>query len=332
VRAAETLTFDGGIPVTDSERFVAALERGDLDAIRTVPKGDLHNHSWLGERRSTIERRTGLRIPPPPSAFSDLDHLFGWCIGVFLPAVRTTPEGRVNALEAAFVQAAEDGVTDLAMSFGALMRDAVFGGSLQREITTLKRLHETFAPDTRLRPVLGLNRKTDPEEMLRLLDDHVGSGFYAAVDLYGDEAQRSFRDFGRVFQCARSYGLCLTAHAGEFGDAESVKQAVVELELDQVQHGIGAAGSPRVMRFLVDHCIQLNVCPTSNVRMGRALDYETHPIRRLYDHGVRVTVNTDDVTVFDQGVSQEFLNLYRAGNWTAKELDEIRRNGISSIP
>ena len=223
-------------------------------------------------------------------------------------------------------------VTVLATSFGALMRDSVFGGSLQREIATLKALHQTYAPDTWLRPVLGLNRKTDPEEMLRLLDDHVESGFYVAVDLYGDEALRSFRDFRRVYRRARSYGLCLTAHAGEFGSAASVKQAVAELELDQVQHGVSAAESPEIMRFLADNRVQLNVCPTSNVRMGRALGYGAHPIRQLYDHGVRVTVNTDDVTVFDQGVSEEFLNLYRAGNWTAGELDEIRRNSIPSVP
>jgi Adenosine deaminase len=316
--------------MTDSERFVAALERADLNALRAVPKGDLHNHSWLGGRRSYIARRTGAAIPPPPTTFTDLDHLFGWCLEVFLPAVLATPGGRVNALEAAFAQAAEDGVTVLAMSFGALLRDSVFGGSLAREIATLEVLCRTYAPGTLLRPVLGLNRKTDPDEMLRLLDDHAESGFFAAVDLYGDESLRSFREFGRVYRRARSYGLCRTAHAGEFGDAASVRQAVVELDLDQVQHGIAAANSPEIMRFLADHRIQLNICPTSNVRMGRALGYGVHPLRQLYDHGVRVTVNTDDVTVFDRGVSQEFLNLYRAGNWTAEELDEIRRNGLSA--
>jgi len=56
---------------------------------------------------------------------------------------------------------------------------------------------------------------------------------------------------------------------------------------------------------------------------------KAHPIRILYDNGVKVTVNTDDVTLFDQGVSEEFLNLYNAGVMTAAELDEIRLNGLS---
>jgi adenosine deaminase len=98
--------------------------------------------------------------------------------------------------------------------------------------------------------------------------------------------------------------------------------------LDEVQHGVAAAASPAAMRFLADAGIPLNVCPTSNVRLGRAQDYRTHPIRTLYDHGVRVTVNTDDVIFFDQGVSDEFLNLYRSGAWRAQELDQIRRDGL----
>ena len=131
-----------------------------------------------------------------------------------------------------------------------------------------------------------------------------------------------------VFRRAKEAGLRLAAHVGEYGDADSVLEAVCELALDEVQHGIAAAADAAVMRFLADHDIPLNVCPTSNVRLGRAESYARHPIRVLYDHGVTVTVNTDDVIFFDQGVSDEFLNLYRGGAFTAKELDEIRRNSL----
>lgn len=315
--------------MTDSERFIAALQAGDVDEIRAVPKGDLHNHSWLGGRRAYVEARTGLEIPPPPQEFQGLDDFVAWTVGVFAAAVRTAPGGRVNALEAAFAQAAADGVAVLAMSFGVLMRDAVFGGSVEREVETLQRLHRTYAPGVELRPVLGFNTRRGVEDLLPLLEDHARTGSYQAIDLYGDESECAIQDLRGLCRRAKAHGLRLTAHAGEFGDADAVLRAVVELELEEVQHGIAAAGSPQVMRFLADNGIQLNVCPTSNVRMSRVQSYCTHPIRTLYDHGVRVTVNTDDVTVFDQGVSDEFLNLYRAGNWTAEELDEIRRNSLS---
>lgn len=314
--------------MTDSERFVAALEAGDLEGIRAVAKGDLHNHSWLGGRRSYVEAQAGIAIPPPPEAFGGLDDFVRWTVGVYLRTVRELPRGRVHALEAAFAQAAEDGVSVLAMSFGVLMRDSAFGGSLAREIETLQGLHRAFAPGAALHPVMGLNIALEHEAAVRLLEDHAASGFYEAIDLYGLEGEMATPGLRDLCRRAQAHGLRLTAHVGEFGEAEAVEKAVVELELEEVQHGIAAAGSPCVMRFLADHDIRLNVCPTSNIRLGRAADYATHPIRALYDHGVRVTVNTDDVTVFDQGASEEFLNLYRAGNWRAKELDAIRRNGL----
>jgi adenosine deaminase len=83
------------------------------------------------------------------------------------------------------------------------------------------------------------------------------------------------------------------------------------------------------MRMLADNHIRLNVCPTSNVMLGRVAGLETHPIRKLYDAGIDVTVNTDDVLVFGNGVSEEFLGLYQANVFDADELDLIRRAGLS---
>jgi adenosine deaminase len=111
-----------------------------------------------------------------------------------------------------------------------------------------------------------------------------------------------------------------------------VQRAVEELELDEVQHGIAAAQSTSVMKFLADNRIRLNICPTSNVMLGRVESLAEHPIRKLYDAGVKVTVNTDDVLVFGQSVSDEFLNLYRAGLFGAAELDQLRQNGLSDEP
>lgn len=102
-----------------------------------------------------------------------------------------------------------------------------------------------------------------------------------------------------------------------------------ELELDQVQHGIAAAQSPETMKWLADHHIQLNICPTSNILLSRVADYGSHPIRKLYDYGVTVTVNTDDMIIFDQSVSDEFVNLYRAGLFSVEELNTIRENALT---
>jgi adenosine deaminase len=82
------------------------------------------------------------------------------------------------------------------------------------------------------------------------------------------------------------------------------------------------------MRFLADHQIRLNVCPTSNVMLGRVESIATHPVRKLFDAGVMVTINTDDVLMFGASVSEEFLNLYEAGLFTVGELEVMRQNGL----
>ena len=83
------------------------------------------------------------------------------------------------------------------------------------------------------------------------------------------------------------------------------------------------------MRWLASNGIRLNVCPESNIRLKRVKSYKTHPIRILFDHGVKVTVNSDEVLLFGTGVSEQFLRLYRSGLFSAAELETIRLNGLS---
>ena len=118
------------------------------------------------------------------------------------------------------------------------------------------------------------------------------------------------KSFKGIFDHARQRGMKLKAHVGEFGSAEMVRHTVEVLELDEVQHGVNAASSVEVMKWLSRNKIMLNVCPTSNVMLGVAESLGTHPIRKLFDHGVMVSINTDDLMIFGQSVSEEYLNLY----------------------
>lgn len=100
------------------------------------------------------------------------------------------------------------------------------------------------------------------------------------------------------------------------------------LRLNQVHHGISAASSKEVMNYLSKNKIQLNVCPTSNIKLGLVLDYYNHPIQTLYRNGVLVTINTDDMLCFNSSISNEYSNLYQAGTLSAEELDNIRIFGL----
>lgn len=157
-----------------------------------------------------------------------------------------------------------------------------------------------------------------------------GNAAFYSIDLYGDEFAQPIENFKCIYHRAKSEGLRLKAHVGEWGTAEDVRKAVEELELDEVQHGIAAVNDESVVRFLADNHIRLNITPTSNVLLGRVASMKTHPIGRLYRNGVDITINSDDILIFDSDVSKEYLRLYEAGCLTAEELESIRRNGLKS--
>ncbi len=183
-----------------------------------------------------------------------------------------------------------------------------------------------MAPEVIFVPEIAFLTHTPMHETAGKIDQFLELNYFKSMDIFGDEF--AVPAFKKIFRKAKDKGLILKAHVGEFGTDELVRQAAEELELDQIQHGIAAARSPQVMRWLSDHHIQLNICPTSNILLSRAESYQTHPIRTLYDHGIKVTINSDDMIIFDQSVSEEFFNLYQAGLFNAEELNEIRENAF----
>lgn len=108
------------------------------------------------------------------------------------------------------------------------------------------------------------------------------------------------------------------------GNCAGYVTAVKALHLNEVQHGIAAIQDEDVIGFLVENNIRLNITPSSNVLLGRVPDMAHHPIAQLYRRGVNVTINSDDVLIFDFDVSKEYLRLYQSGCLTADELNDIR--------
>ena len=108
-------------------------------------------------------------------------------------------------------------------------------------------------------------------------------------------------------------------------------QGIELLSLDEVQHGISATVSNRAIDYLLEHQIRLNITPSSNVLLGRVAHMKEHPIAKLFRVGLDVTVNSDDVLIFDSDVSKEYLSLYNNHVLEAEELDRIRLNGLREL-
>jgi adenosine deaminase len=307
-----------------NEEFQQALKAEDLDAIRRFPKADLHNHGWAGAAPASVAQIIGKRIAPLNRKLASMAEMHAWAGENF---GNPDPKLRPQLFEAAFVRAVQDGLTryELGDDVWAITLD----GSAHNVTNILNCAHERGAPGVEWIPQLGMSRHCRIEDIRRWMEPFLDLRFYRTIDLSGDEFAQPIENFKPLYRLAKKNGLRLKAHVGEWGDADSVRRAVEELELDEVQHGIAAADSPAVMRFLADHRIRLNICPTSNLMLGRVETLASHPIRKLFDAGVRVTVNTDDMAMFGQSVSHEFLNLYKAGCLDEKELDQIREHGLS---
>jgi adenosine deaminase len=306
--------------------FFQALQDRNLNAIRAIPKSDLHNHCMLGGKRAVIEKFYGRKFTRFKSADAGIGDLNHWILNEFRPFIQL-PGAFEKSVEAAFVQARFDGVSSLEMSIDASL-GRKFNISPDRIVSTLKHFHQRVAPEIDFQPSLGFSKKISAEKLMADFESYLYYRYFRAVDLYDDELAQPIANFKTLYRLARKQGMKCTAHAGEFGSADTVKEAVETLELDSVQHGIGATGSPAVMKWLADHKIVLNVCPTSNIKLKRVRSYKVHPIRILFDHGVRVTLNTDDVLIFGDGVSEQFLKLIKAGVFNAGELEVIRRTGL----
>ena len=148
-----------------------------------------------------------------------------------------------------------------------------------------------------------------------------------AFGIGGDEARGPAEWFAETYRFARSRGLHLTAHAGEAAGPESVWKAL-EIGAERIGHGIRSIEDPVLVRHLADHAIPLEISITSNVCTGVVGALAGHPVRKLYDAGVPITLNTDDPGIFGTSLCAEYELAAREFGFGRKELEEIAANGF----
>jgi adenosine deaminase len=133
--------------------------------------------------------------------------------------------------------------------------------------------------------------------------------------LAGDEKVGRPKDFAWSFDCAREAGLRLTCHAGEWGGPDSVRDAVRDLRVERIGHGVRAIEDPALVDELAEAGIVLEVCPGSNVALKLYPNFRAHPIEKLMERGVKVTVSTDDPPFFHTTMAREYDALAEAFGW-----------------
>ena len=148
-----------------------------------------------------------------------------------------------------------------------------------------------------------------------------------AYGIGGSEERGPAAWFKDVFGYAKRAGLHLTAHAGESMGPESI-WAALEIGAERIGHGIRAIEDPVLVTHLRDHDIPLEISITSNLVTGVVKRLEEHPVRRLYDAGVPIVLNTDDPAMFRCSLTEEYRLAARAFGFSEDELRGIAGNGF----
>ena len=311
--------------------FIEALSTDNLTAIKAALKTDVHSHAFLSTRRENVERWLGYSLNKPPLKMKGLGGMIEYMNTVLAPHLEHR-QGFEFVAVSAMEDAIQDGVVILEMSFDIRLVK-FYPGGLTELHSFIEMLVDRYWDQVDLRPELGFAREcADDPKWMKLANEAIELGVYRSIDLYSHQEACPPETVQPLYKKARAAGMKLKAHVGEFGGAEEVRRTVEVLDLDEVQHGIAAVESVEVMRWLAENQIQLNVCPTSNVMLDGVSDLASHPIRTLFDNGVPVTINTDDLMIFGQSVSEEYRNLYQAGVFSAEELDAIRRASLDGCP
>ncbi len=148
-----------------------------------------------------------------------------------------------------------------------------------------------------------------------------------AFGIGGSETRGPAEWFGEVFRFAKREGLHLVAHAGEGTSAQSIR-AALDIGAERIGHGISAIDDPALIRELRERDIPLEICITSNLVTGVVKRIEDHPVRRLFDAGVPITLNTDDPAMFCCTLTGEYELARRQFAFTESEIRLSAENGF----
>jgi len=178
-------------------------------------------------------------------------------------------------------------------------------------------------PKTRVALVADLVRDEGPERAavtLAQVEEARAEGV-VGIGIGGSEHRFPPEPFAEVYETARRLGFHTSAHAGEAAGAASVWGAARVLRAERIGHGTRAAEDETLLDYLAERRIPLEMCPLSNLRTGVITALDRHPIRRFFNRGLLVTVNTDDPAMFGNSLAGEYLGLMETLDFSR---DEIR--------
>jgi len=312
--------------------------------LHALPKVDLHRHlegSLRLETLAEIAEEHGIDLPSydieqlrPYVQFTDEEPGFQGFLEKFklLRRFYTTREAVKRVAYEAVADAAADNVKYLELRFSPSALAHAQSFSLH-EVTewVVEGVEQAQADTGVLARLLCAVVRHDSYDLARQVIEvaitYRERGI-VGVDLTGDEVHCPAAEFAPLFKRAADHGLGITIHAGEAGGADNVREAIELLQAQRIGHGIRSIEDSRVVQLLRQRNVALEICPTSNMQTGVVDNFGLHPLRDLYVLGVNVTINTDDPSVSDTSLTDEYMVAMLGLGISLRDLRTCTRNSI----
>jgi adenosine deaminase len=311
------------------------------EVLHELPKTDLHCHLDGSVRPQTIadfleeedrsvptDLRDQLRVA---ESCEDLDEYLD---AFNLPIELLQSRDRIRRVaEELALDAAEENIWYLEVRFAPFLH--LEGDLNPRDVieAVLEGL-EKAERDTGIRTgtILTGLRSSEPEitkKLAHLVVEYKDRGV-VALDLAGAERGYPAKDHLEAFYLARNENVNLTIHAGEDFGPESIHQAIHYCGAHRIGHGVRLGEDPELLEYVTNHRIPLEICVTSNVQTNAVESFADHPIRKYMDRGVRITLNTDNRTVSDTTITEEYYRAVEHYNLSLADIRTLMINGFKS--
>jgi adenosine deaminase len=308
-------------------------------ASATVPKAELHVHLEGTAPPDLIRRiaeRNGLPVPEgvfaAPDRFAYTDFLdFLDTYDKAASVIRTADDYRDITYEYLASCAAEDAIyVELTASPD---HARLVGLSDEEHIDGIARGIDDARADTAIegRILISCVRNFGVEPALRVARYAAERPhpYVVGFAMGGDEENFPPAAYAEAFKIAADAGLGCSVHAGEWAGPESVREAL-ELPVGRIAHGVRSIEDPALVVELAERGTALEVCPTSNVVLGIYPTYEEHPLPRLMEAGVRVTLGSDDPPYFGASIGGEYALCRERFGFDDDTLRGITRSAIDA--
>ena len=151
-----------------------------------------------------------------------------------------------------------------------------------------------------------------------------------AVGLDSSEIGNPPSKFERVFKKAKQEGYLIVAHAGEEGPPEYVTEAIELLHVDRIDHGNRSLENMNVINNLIKRKMALTVCPLSNLKLKVVEDLTKHPLRKMFDQGLFVTINSDDPAYFGGYLNENYIEIQKALDLSKEDIIQLAGNSFEA--